>query len=36
MAILHDGQVRFTGTPQECRERYAAATLEQAFLHCIA
>ena len=35
MAILHDGAIRFTGTPAECRERYAAASLEQAFMQCI-
>ena len=36
MAILHDGRIRFAGTPAECRARYGAATLEQAFLACIA
>lgn len=36
MAILHDGQIRFAGTPAECRARYQAETLEQAFLACIA
>ena len=36
MAILHDGAIRFTGTPAECRAHYGAATLEQAFLACIA
>ena len=36
MAILHDGAIRFTGTPAECRARYGADTLEQAFLACIA
>jgi ABC-2 type transport system ATP-binding protein len=36
MAILHDGRIRFAGTPAECRGRYDAATLEQAFLACIA
>ena len=36
MAILHDGRVRFAGTPAECRGRYGAETLEQAFLACIA
>jgi len=36
MAILHDGRIRFAGTPAECRARYQAATLEQAFLACIA
>lgn len=36
MAILHDGRVRFTGSPAECRRQYGAETLEQAFLACIA
>jgi ABC-2 type transport system ATP-binding protein len=36
MAILHDGHIRFAGTPAECRARYGADTLEQAFLACIA
>lgn len=36
MAILHDGQIRFAGTPAECRARFGAPTLEQAFLACIA
>jgi ABC-2 type transport system ATP-binding protein len=36
MAILHDGRIRFAGTPAECRARYGAETLEQAFLACIA
>ncbi len=36
MAILHEGQLRFVGTPAACRETYAANTLEQAFMRCIA
>lgn len=35
MAILHDGQIRFAGTPAACRAQYGADTLEQAFLACI-
>lgn len=35
MAILHDGKVRFAGSPADCRAVYGAATLEQAFLKCI-
>ncbi|MES2935787.1 MAG: AAA family ATPase [Pseudomonadota bacterium] len=35
MAILHDGQLRFVGSPAECRTRYQAATLEQAYMKCI-
>ena len=36
MAILHDGQLRFVGTPEACRAQFQAATLEQAYLSCIA
>ncbi|MDC8760405.1 ABC transporter ATP-binding protein [Janthinobacterium fluminis] len=36
LAILHEGRIRFVGTPRECRDAYAAASLEQAFLQCIA
>jgi ABC-2 type transport system ATP-binding protein len=36
MAILHEGKLRFVGTPAACRETYAADTLEQAFMRCIA
>lgn len=36
MAILHDGRLRFCGTPAELRERFAATTLEDAFLRAIA
>lgn len=35
MAILHDGQLRFVGTPAECRLQFEATTLEQAYLACI-
>ncbi|MQA41796.1 ABC transporter ATP-binding protein [Rugamonas aquatica] len=36
MAILHEGRIRFTGSPAECRSHYGADSLEQAFLACIA
>lgn len=36
MAILHDGRIRFSGTPAACRAQYGAQTLEQAFMTCIA
>ena len=39
MAILHGGRIMFTGTPAECRALHggaAGASLEQAFLNCIA
>lgn len=35
MAILHEGRIRFAGTPAECRARYQADSLEQAFMNCI-
>jgi len=35
MAVLHEGQLRFTGTPLELRTRFNATTLEQAYLACI-
>jgi len=36
MAVLHAGQLRFAGTPQELAGRYGAPDLERAFLTCIA
>jgi ABC-2 type transport system ATP-binding protein len=36
MAILHQGELRFVGTPAEHCQHFNAATLEQAFLNCIA
>jgi ABC-2 type transport system ATP-binding protein len=36
MAILHNGQLGFTGSPLECKQRFEASTLEQAFMKCIA
>ncbi len=35
MAVLHEGQLRFAGTPSALRTRFDAATLEQAYLACI-
>ena len=35
MGILHDGRLRFVGTPGECREAFASDTLEEAYLSCI-
>lgn len=35
MAILHQGRIAFAGTPAECRARFGADSLEQAFLRCI-
>lgn len=36
MAILHQGRLRFVGTPAECCRQYSAPSLEQAFMSCIA
>lgn len=35
MAILHGGELRFVGSPGDCRVRYSAGTLEDAYLSCI-
>jgi len=35
MAVLHEGRLRFSGTPFELRTRFDAVTLEQAYLACI-
>ncbi len=36
MAILHEGEIRFLGSPKECIFRFKASNLEQAYLKCIA
>lgn len=36
IAILHEGSIRFVGTPAECCLRFGAARLEQAYLACVA
>jgi len=35
MAVIHRGELRFAGTPDELRKLHSAASLEQAFLACI-
>jgi ABC-2 type transport system ATP-binding protein len=35
MAVLHQGRLRYCGTPAGLRERYGAPGLEQAFMSCI-
>jgi len=35
MAVIHDGALRFTGSPAELRGRHDDANLEKAFLACI-
>jgi ABC-2 type transport system ATP-binding protein len=36
MAVLHEGELRFAGTPAELKQRHHANGLEQAYLACIA
>jgi ABC-type multidrug transport system ATPase subunit len=33
--ILHDGEMKYQGTPQECMQRYQADSLEKAYIKCI-
>jgi ABC-2 type transport system ATP-binding protein len=33
--ILHDGEMKYQGTPAECMQRYQADTLEKAYMACI-
>ena len=33
--ILHDGEMKYQGTPADCRERYRATSLETAYMACI-
>ena len=35
IGVLERSRVRFRGTPQALRERYAEASLERAFMRCI-
>jgi ABC-2 type transport system ATP-binding protein len=35
MAILHEGKLRFVGSPSDCMEKFQVSTLEQAFLKCL-
>jgi ABC-2 type transport system ATP-binding protein len=35
MAILHEGRLKFVGTPAECCRLFATPNLEQAYLNCI-
>lgn len=35
MGILHEGELRFVGTPAECCAAYDAPDLEEAYLRCI-
>ena len=33
--ILHDGEMKFQGTPSDCMRRFNASSLEQAYMMCI-
>ena len=33
--ILHDGEMKYQGTPDDCLQRYSADSLEQAYMNCI-
>lgn len=33
--ILHDGEIRYRGTPAECLREFGASTLEEAYMKCI-
>ena len=33
--ILHDGEMKYQGTPADCLQRYRADSLEQAYMKCI-
>jgi ABC-2 type transport system ATP-binding protein len=33
--ILHDGEMKYQGTPQECMQQYQADSLEKAYIKCI-
>ena len=35
-AILHEGEIKYIGTPADCIHQYAARSLEQAYMACIA
>jgi len=35
IGILHEGEIAFCGSPEECKVKYQADNLEQAFLNCI-
>jgi len=33
--VLHAGQVRFAGTPDQCLAAFGGGDLEEAYLNCI-
>ncbi len=34
-SILHDGVLKYQGTPDSCLREFGAATLEEAYMKCI-
>jgi len=36
MAVLHRGEIQFVGTAEEFKQRFAAASMEAAYLACVA
>ncbi|MBF0193752.1 MAG: ABC transporter ATP-binding protein [Magnetococcales bacterium] len=35
MAILHNGHLRFVGSPKDCRDQFGGKSLEESFINCI-
>ena len=35
VAILHDGALQFSGSPQACCEQFDTQDFEQAYLRCV-
>ena len=35
VAILHGGEIKFSGTPHECCEKYGVSVFEDAYLSCV-
>ena len=33
--ILHDGEMKYQGTPSDCMQQYASDNLEKAYMACI-
>jgi len=35
MAVLHNGEIYYSGTPENFKQRYSGVNVEQAFMNCI-
>jgi len=35
MSVLHNSHIRFTGSPEEFKQQYGGANVEQAYMNCI-